>query len=177
VSADLGPFVEAADGPMVVVTVSVGDDRAGCLVGFHTQCSIEPARYAVFISKANHSHSVARRARVLGVNLVGRRQTHLAELFGGRSADEGIDKFAHCVWWGHRLGVPILAGSRAWIVGQVVDQLDAGDHVGFVLDPVDVETAGSERPLRYEAVDNLEPGHAAGGTGRRVRRSLWWIPS
>ena len=31
---------------MVVVTTAQGDERAGCLVGFHAQSSIEPPRYA-----------------------------------------------------------------------------------------------------------------------------------
>ncbi|WP_255355718.1 flavin reductase, partial [Frankia sp. CpI1-P] len=46
--------VSAISYPMVIVTAAVPDgERSGCLVGFHTQCSIEPARYLLCISQAN----------------------------------------------------------------------------------------------------------------------------
>ena len=55
--------VASANGAMVVVTAAVGEDRAGCLVGFHNQTSIEPRRYTVWLSKANHTYRVALLAR------------------------------------------------------------------------------------------------------------------
>jgi len=47
------------DGPLVVVTVTNGRERGGCVVGFHCQCSIEPGRFAIWLSKANHTYRVA----------------------------------------------------------------------------------------------------------------------
>ena len=47
------------DQPLVVVTTAAGDERAGCVVGFHVQCSIEPRRVAVWLSKANHTFRVS----------------------------------------------------------------------------------------------------------------------
>jgi len=54
-SAVFDTLVSELDYPMVVVSVASGADRAGCLVGFSTHCSIDPARYAVCISKRNHA--------------------------------------------------------------------------------------------------------------------------
>jgi flavin reductase (DIM6/NTAB) family NADH-FMN oxidoreductase RutF len=54
--------------PMVIVTAAANGERSGCLVGFHSQCSIEPLRWAVWISRVNHTWPVARAARVLGVH-------------------------------------------------------------------------------------------------------------
>ena len=54
--------VAAADPPAVVVTTAADDDRAGCLVTFDAPCSIEPPRYAVWLSRANHTAAVAERA-------------------------------------------------------------------------------------------------------------------
>ena len=38
------------DPPMAVVTAASGGERAGCLVGFHAQCSIDPPRFLVDVS-------------------------------------------------------------------------------------------------------------------------------
>ena len=52
-------LMASLDPPMVVVTAAAGGERAGCLVGFHSQSSIEPARCCVWLSKANHTYRVA----------------------------------------------------------------------------------------------------------------------
>ena len=54
---------------MVVVTTAAGGLRAGCLVGFHSQCSIEPRRYAVWLSKLNETYRVAQRAEMFAVHV------------------------------------------------------------------------------------------------------------
>jgi len=54
----LGTIMSALDTPLVVVTAAETQERAGCLVGFHCQSSIEPARYCVRLSKANHTNRV-----------------------------------------------------------------------------------------------------------------------
>ena len=43
-SNDFEECVAELDYPMIVVTVASGAERAGCLVGFSTKCSIDPAR-------------------------------------------------------------------------------------------------------------------------------------
>jgi flavin reductase (DIM6/NTAB) family NADH-FMN oxidoreductase RutF len=67
--------------------------RAGCLVGFATQCSISPGRFLVAISRSNATHAVALAAEVLAVHGPARDQHGLAVLFGAETGDE-IDKFA-----------------------------------------------------------------------------------
>ncbi|WP_255360521.1 flavin reductase, partial [Frankia sp. EI5c] len=47
--------VSAISYPMAVVTTAVDGERSGCLVGFHTQCGIDPPRYLVCISHNNHT--------------------------------------------------------------------------------------------------------------------------
>ncbi len=57
---------ERAIGPVdpvaVIVTCASGGDRAGCLVTFSGPCSIEPPRYAVWLSHRNRTYQVALRA-------------------------------------------------------------------------------------------------------------------
>ncbi|MGI9120592.1 MAG: pyrimidine reductase family protein [Acidimicrobiales bacterium] len=149
------------DYPMLIVTASDGERRSGCLVGFAAQCSIDPPRFTVSISKKNHTYGVAQSAEALVVHLPSADQRHLAELFGTRTGDE-VDKFAACSWHPGPLGAPVLDGVERWFAGRVVETVDSGDHVAFMLAPVAGE-AGQRWPgqLGFQSVKDLEPGHGA----------------
>src|SRR5262249_26595638 len=41
-SAAFHAIVDGLEYPMIVVTAADGDERSGCLVGFHSQASIDP---------------------------------------------------------------------------------------------------------------------------------------
>ena len=62
---DFDALVAVLDAAVVVVTAADGDDRDGCLVGFHSQCSIDPPRYAVWLSRANRTFDLAQRTDLL----------------------------------------------------------------------------------------------------------------
>ncbi|MFH7600380.1 flavin reductase family protein [Streptomyces racemochromogenes] len=160
---DLGDFAVAQDGPMYVVTAAADGLRAGCLVGFASQCSIEPPRFAVWLSVENHTYRVARRARYLTVHVLGRNQEALARLFGGRTGDR-TDKFDGIGWRPGREGSPVLTGVAAWFTGRIEAVVAGGDHEGFLLAPVeDGPTAGASGagPLRFGDVRDIEAGHPA----------------
>jgi flavin reductase (DIM6/NTAB) family NADH-FMN oxidoreductase RutF len=151
-------YVARLDYPMFVVTTSAGDERSGCLIGFATQCSIDPIRFMVWISKKNHTFGVAQRANAMGVHSLAQSQRHIAELFGGTTGDE-IDKFERCAWHEGPEGVPILDEVAGWFVGTIVDRLDTGDHLGHLLEPI--AAAVFDIPnLTYQDIKGLEPGHA-----------------
>src|SRR3954451_14252328 len=92
---------------MAIVTTVSGGERAGCLVGFHAQCSIDPPRYVVWLSKANHTYRIALLAGHMAVPFLDEADHDLAELFGGSTGDE-VDKLARCDWEGGPDGVPLL---------------------------------------------------------------------
>ncbi|GAB3710062.1 flavin reductase family protein [Mariniluteicoccus flavus] len=159
------------DVALVAVTATDGVERAGCLVGFHTQCSIDPPRHIVWLSRANHTYRVALFAEVLGVHLLGVDHRDLALALGHHTGDEeptfdGIE----VVEGPH--GVPMLAAVAHRFVGRRVAVLDTGgDHVGFVLD-VSATHIGDEpcTPLRASDVEGVAPGHEA--TDRPTPRGL-----
>lgn len=159
---DLDPFTDALDYPLYVVTATAARERAGCLVGFGSQCSIRPARFIVWLSKTNRTYRVAARAERLAVHLLGHDQGHLAHLFGGESGDT-TDKFARTAWHPGHGGVPVLDEAPVWFVGRVESRVDGGDHVGFLLAPEAAEhPAGDGLRLLFLA-DGLDipPGHPA----------------
>ena len=150
----------STDSPMAIVTAATPDGRrAGCLVGFWTQCSIHPPRVLVCISETNHTLAVASDAPLLAIHWLAADDRRLAELFGGETGDE-VDKFGRVRWAAGPGGVPILDGVKGWVAGPVVGRFDAGDHVAFVVD-AEAGAAGepSEDELGFQAVKGLEPGH------------------
>lgn len=156
-------LVAAMDTAMVVVTTASFDgDVDGCLVGFHAQCSIDPPRAAVWLSKANRTHELAQQASHLVVHLLGPDDRDVAEHFGGQTGDD-VDKLAGWDWEPGPGGAPLLARCPSRFVGEIVESASGiGDHDLFVLDVVEASVAsGSPGPLRLSAVTDIEPGHAA----------------
>lgn len=98
-----------------------------------TQCSIDPPRLLVCITKINHSYRLASGAQTMGVHVVGSDQRGLAGLFGGEPGDD-IDKFAACAWRADPRGVPVLTDCPRRMTADVLDRVDLGDHVGFGTD-------------------------------------------
>jgi flavin reductase (DIM6/NTAB) family NADH-FMN oxidoreductase RutF len=149
------------DAPLVVVTTTNGRERSGCVVGFHTQCSIEPGRFAVWLSKANLTYRVGLLAEHFAVHFLTEDDHDVAALFGEETGDE-VDKFARCEWQPGVGGVPLLAACPHRFVGRRVALLDeGGDHVCTVLEPIEVSSPGPFRPLRHSHVTGLDAGHPA----------------
>ncbi|MFE3200311.1 flavin reductase family protein [Embleya sp. NPDC059237] len=164
-------FADTLDYPMFVVTAihPVTGERSGCLVGFASQCGMEPVRFLVCVSAVNHTHKIALASPVLAVHALGERQRALAALFGERTGDR-VDKFAHCAWEPGPAGVPLLTDCPVRIVGTVLHRLDRlGDHTGFVLAPIEPDAGTADAgpppehhaPLMFSAVRDLHPGHPA----------------
>lgn len=152
-------IMSCLDNPLIVVTTAEGHERAGCLVSFHAQSSIDPGRYAVWLSKANYTYRVALRATHLGVGFLTSADPSLAERFGTLTGDE-TDKFA-----GLRVslgpgGVPVLEDVPHWVILRRIALLDeGGDHVCVTGEPVAARSSGPFEPLRLSHVGHLRPGH------------------
>jgi flavin reductase (DIM6/NTAB) family NADH-FMN oxidoreductase RutF len=145
---------------MLVITTAAGDERAGCLVGFHSQCSIQPPQYAVWLSKANRTFRIGVLADQFALHFLEANDRPLAELFGGTSGDEE-DKFEQCSWHAAAAGIPLLDDCAARVIARCVAMHDTGgDHVCFVLEPTYIETPGPFTPLESTDLGDLAAGHA-----------------
>jgi flavin reductase (DIM6/NTAB) family NADH-FMN oxidoreductase RutF len=153
-------IVGRLDYPMFVVTAAVGDERAGCLVGFATQCSIDPARFLVCMSDKNRTTRLLEGGDAMVVHLVPEDAGHIVELFGGETGDE-TDKFARCDWRPGPEGVPVLSDCPSWFAGRIVERAPLGDHVGHVLEPFAGEDASAGGWFPFSRAKEIEPGHEA----------------
>jgi flavin reductase (DIM6/NTAB) family NADH-FMN oxidoreductase RutF len=147
--------------PMFIVTAAAADERNGCLVGFATQCSIDPPTLLVCVSKANRTFRTAERATSLVVHYLGEGDEQLARLFGERSGDDE-DKFARCTWSERPDGTPVLDGCRGWVAGDVISRTDVGDHVAVALRITAAEARDDAADqLGFQRVKGFDPGHPA----------------
>lgn len=156
-----GTLMSALDPPLAVVTTAAAGERAGCLVSFHTQSSMAPERYCVFLSKANHTYGVALRASHLAIHFLAAGDLPLAELFGGQTGDT-VDKFAGLPVTDGPGGVPLLTQCPRWLAARRIAVLDeGGDHVIVTTEPVAALASGPFTPLRVVQAGHIRPGHEA----------------
>jgi flavin reductase (DIM6/NTAB) family NADH-FMN oxidoreductase RutF len=152
-------IVAELDYPMIVATTAAGADMDGCLVGFSTQCSIRPPRYAVFLSKKNRTAEVAARAEIIVVHVLRPGDKPIARLFGEETGDE-VPKLAQCSWRPGPGGVPVIDDCD-WFAGRILQRVDVGDHVLHLLDVIDEgdATRTDRGQLGFQAVRDLKAGH------------------
>lgn len=153
-------WVGEIDYPMYIVTVAARGERSGCLIGFTTQCSIDPVRFLVCLSDKNRTYRVARHADVVAMHLVPATADGLVELFGSRTGDE-IDKFARCSWREGPEGVPLLDDCPNWFAGRILERLPTGDHGALLLDPVAAGASADTTQFAFHRARRFEPGHEA----------------
>jgi len=152
-------LMSSLDPALVVVTAVAGSERAGCLVGFHAQSSIDPRRYCVWLSKANHTYRVALRSTHLAIHFLTSADLPTAEVFGTLTGDH-VDKFAGTRHEDGPEGVPVLSDCPRHLVVRRIALLDeGGDHVCIITEPVAVHGSGPYEPLRLSQADRLVPAH------------------
>ena len=94
------------------------------------------------------------------MHLLARDQTELAALFGSQTGDE-IYKFGRCGWHEGPGGIRVLSDAPSWMAGAVLDKIPLGDHVGFLLEPLEVHQGDTRDLLTFEQVKGLTSGHPA----------------
>ena len=154
-------LVGRLDYPMFIATTVADGQRAGCLVGFATQASIDPARFLVCISDKNRTHRVIEAgAEAIAVHVVPQNAGELVELFGGETGDDA-DKFARCGWSEGPGGLPLLDACESWFAGRIVQSVPFGDHVGHLLEPFDARDGYTGPAFPFSRAKRVEPGHEA----------------
>lgn len=153
-------FFSCLDSTALIVTVRSEELAAGCLVAFATQCSIYPPRLLVCLSELNLTTRIASTASALGVHVLGDDQAEVASLFGTETGNE-TDKLSKVRWHAGVAGAPILDECARWFEGVVVERILLGDHVGHVLEVVEVGRGPASGTLMKSDVGSLVAGHPA----------------
>ena len=91
------------------------------------------------------------------MHIIDKNNKRIAELFGGETGDD-VDKFSR-VRWHYVHGAPVVDACDRWFVGLVLERVDLGDHVGFLLEPIDTEQHATSEQLTFQKARDIEPGH------------------
>ena len=158
VDEDFAGLVGQLDYSLFIVTAARGNERDGCLIGFATQVSINPSRFLVCLSVQNRTYRLAAQATTLVVHPIPDDAEELAVLFGSETGDE-VDKFEQCRWEPGPDGTPVLSDVDSWFAGRVLGHIGFGDHVGFVLEPMEVHQTDGRDTLTFRRGQAIEPGH------------------
>ena len=158
IERDFARLMTRLDYSLFIVTAADGEQRAGCLIGFASQVSIDPPRFLACLSDKNRTHRVATGCQTLVVHMVPQNASELAELFGGQTGDE-IDKFARCEWTPGPGAAPVLSELGSWFCGRVLERRRFGDHTGFLLEPLEVHLGAGHDTLTFRRARWIEPGH------------------
>jgi flavin reductase (DIM6/NTAB) family NADH-FMN oxidoreductase RutF len=155
---DFARLVSHLDYSLFIVTAAHRGERAGCLIGFSSQVSIHPPRFLACLSVKNRTYRLAKHADTLVVHPVPQEAEELALLFGGETGDD-VDKFARCRWMPGPGGAPVLVELENWLAGRVLERIEFGDHVGFLLEPIEVSAMESQEPFTFRRGRWIDPGH------------------
>jgi flavin reductase (DIM6/NTAB) family NADH-FMN oxidoreductase RutF len=123
---------------VAVVTADPGDGPVAMTVSSLSSVSTEPPLLVFSVSVISSSSPAFERAESVVVHMVGTDQLWLARL----GATSGIDRFADTSAW-TRLptGEPVFPAAYAWLRGNIVQRIEAGNSVLCVVHVI--ETSGS----------------------------------
>ena len=133
---------------VAVVTTRAGDVIHGMTVSAFTEVSLAPPLVLVCADKTSNTHPVIARGGVFAINVLARDQAALSDRFASKKDEER--RFEGLDYQTGVTGAPLLAGTVATLDCRVRAAHEAGDHVIYVGEVVDLRR--SERdPLVYFA--------------------------
>ena len=109
--------------PVTIVTAMDGERPHGTTVSAFSSLSLEPPLVMVALDRGSDLLAIVRVVRRFGVNLL----SHLQDELALRFARKGLDKFDGVPWRAEH-GVPRLADASGWLVCELHELHDGGDH-------------------------------------------------
>lgn len=155
---DFATLMSCENTSLVVVTTAADHVLAGCLVSYHTQASMSPPHYNIWLSKANHTYRVGLLAQRFGVHFLTHNDLTWADHFATVSGQD-TQKFAGLAVTMHD-GVPLLDALPNRMIIEKLSMLDdGGDHVCVNAKVRFAQTAGEFTPLRLSDLGEMRPAH------------------
>lgn len=117
----------------VTVVTAHGEKAHGMTANAFTSVSLEPPLVLCCVADTARLHPAILDAQRFGVSVLGADQEDLARYFTNKSRPEGMAQFDQVDWFaGQHTGVPLLAGSLAWVECELAEVYEGGDHTIFL---------------------------------------------
>lgn len=128
---------------VAIVTASGAEGPVGMTANAVTSLSLDPLLLLVCFDRGSRTLPVVRESGTFGVNVLATGQQDLAVAFASKAPE--AEKFAGVA---HELhdGIPVIAGSHAWIGCRLEQLVPGGDHV-IGIGAVTAAETGEGEPL------------------------------
>lgn len=128
-----------------VITTRTAEGDHGMTASAFMSVSLDPPLICISVSRSANMLARIRASGRYAVNILAEKMRGHALHFAGRGDGTLTDLFRDC----H--GLPILQGAAAFIAADVVQQIEAGDHVLFLGHVRHLDCDPSAAPLVYHA--------------------------
>ena len=122
----------------VTVITTGGEQGGGMTANAFTSVSLNPPLVLCCVVRSARLHQAIPVTGSFGVSVLGADQEGVARYFANKARPDGPVQFEAVDWFaGRHTGVPLIAGSLAWLECELTELYDGGDHsifVGGVLD-------------------------------------------
>ena len=137
---------------VTIVTARAGDRILGMTVSAFSEVSLEPPLVLVCADKTSNTHSLIAKSGAFAVHILRRGQEELSNLFASRKDEHR--RFDDLEYENGATGAPLLSGMIATFDCRVRDAHEAGDHIIYVGEVIDLrlgdpDDAASEGPLMF----------------------------
>jgi len=133
---------------VTIVTARVGDRIHGMTVSAFTEVSLEPPLVLVCIDRESGTQPVIADGGAFAVNILARDQESLAQRFACSEAEDR--RFVDLHWEAGVTGAPLLAGSIASLDCRLETAHEAGDHIIYVGEVVELHLSDGDPLLFYD---------------------------
>lgn len=131
---------------VTIITVQGVEGPVGFTCQSFYSVSIDPPLVSFSISRTSRSLAAVQAHGRVVINLLGAKQQHLSAQF----ARSGTDKWQGVDWEpSEENGAPVLDGVTGWIAGDVEREIEAGDHLIFLVRVSALHTAPDVEPLVF----------------------------
>jgi len=132
---------------VTIVTARAGDRIHGMTVSAFTEVSLEPPLVLVCIDRTTNTQHVIAEGGCFAVNILARGQEALAQRFASNGAEDRRFSDLQCATGA--TGAPLLAGSVASLDCRLETAHEAGDHIIYVGEVVELQLSDGDPLLFY----------------------------
>ena len=119
-------------GVFILVAASESGQKTGMLASWVQQASFDPPQLTVAVNRTRYLNDWLLEGTAVTLNQVAQGDNKLFKHFG-KGFEPDVDAFAGLDVVPGSNGLPLLTSSMASIEGSIVTQMDAGDHVIYLM--------------------------------------------
>lgn len=131
---------------VTIITTQSADGPVGFTCQSFYSVSIDPPLVSFSIAQTSRSLSSVRSYGRVVINFLSSKQQHLSAQF----ARSGTDKWQGVSWEAaEENGAPVIADVTGWVAGEVEREIQAGDHLIFLVRVSALHTSPDVEPLVF----------------------------